>query len=101
MTYLLRDLPGGVLVARGLADLARRQPTPEAWLVSVATGALRSLGLDVADGFPEPELGLYAALQDHDDPYGRYNALKRELDSFLCAAATLSWHPPDQGSPPV
>ncbi len=33
-----------------------------------------------------PELALYAALgAECDDPYFRYNALRRELDSFLTA----------------
>ena len=34
----------------------------------------------------EPELKLYEALQaESDDAYYRFNALRRELDSFLSA----------------
>lgn len=44
------------------------------------------LGLELPDDLPkEPELALYAKLVEDgaSDPYTRYNALLRELDSFL------------------
>lgn len=86
----LAHLPGGVMVEQGLRDLAVRLPTPEAWVVSIAPTALRHVGLQVpAPLSDEAELGLFEVLQNEGDPYGRYNAMKRELDSFLAAARQL------------
>jgi hypothetical protein len=85
----LEGLPGASGVEQGVRDLWTGQCTVEALLVASAVGRLRELGVptsaDVA--LPsEPELALYAALgQEVEDPYGRYNALRRELDSFLAA----------------
>jgi hypothetical protein len=80
-------LPGGALVEKGLADLARQERTPEALLLTVAEGRLRRLGVAVPEGErpAERELALYEALRLSrvDDPYGRYNAMLRELGSFL------------------
>lgn len=56
--------------------------------MTIATTRLRNLGLPIpADLEPpeEPELALYAKLQDADDPYYRYNAWLDELASFLSA----------------
>lgn len=86
----LGDLPGGVTVEQGLADLAAgRTGTVEALLVAVATVRLRELGIEPpAVELTDPELALYAALGVRaEDPYYRYNALLRELDSFLAALA--------------
>jgi len=90
----LDGLPGADRVRKGLEDRAAGRRTVEALLVSVATGRLRDLGLEPAvwehrlpaDG---AELALYAAICESgcDDPYSRYNALLRELSSFLEAAS--------------
>lgn len=85
----LDGLPGAERVEQGLGDLRRGRQSVEAlWLAAAAT-RLRSLGLAVPDPSrlpPEPELALYRALEgESDDPYSRYNALRRELDSFLAA----------------
>lgn len=84
----LDGLPGEALVRRGLEDLARGTRSAEALTLAIASGRLRRCGLDLP---PEPdlpaerELALYALLvaRGEDDPYARYNALRRELDSFL------------------
>jgi hypothetical protein len=80
----LAGLPGGELVAGGLLDLAQGIETPASLLVQIGASRLRSAGLPV----PEPpvpaeaELRLYALLCERErDPYGRYNALLRELVS--------------------
>ncbi len=92
-TLELDGLPGANLVRRGMADLEAGLRSPEALLVCVAPGRLRKLGLALSTGagpLPnEPELALYRALgaAGCDDPYYRYNALLREFDSFLEAAA--------------
>jgi hypothetical protein len=86
----LDGLPGEVLVRRGLEDLSQGRLSAEALTVSLASGRLRHCGLDLP---PEPvlpphrELALYALLRERgeDDAYARYNALRRELDSFLAA----------------
>lgn len=82
----LAGLPGAEQIDRGLRDLAEGRLSTEAWLVAVAAGRLRALGLAVPDSLPEdPDLALYESLRDHPsgDPYYRYNALRRELDSFI------------------
>lgn len=84
-------LPGGDLVAAGLADLAAgRADTAEALLVLVAAPRLRLLGIPVPDVGPgDPELALYAVLAaEHGDAaHGRYNALRRRVVSFARAYA--------------
>ncbi len=90
----LTGLPGEELVRTGQLDLAAGDVTIAAMLVSVAGDRLRSLGLDLpaapASAAPtrQRELMLYELLlaAQVDDPYARYNALLRELDSFLEAA---------------
>jgi hypothetical protein len=84
----LRGLPGAWLVERALADLARGQLTPEALTLSVASTRLARLGVELPAGVPlppDPELALYESLGRLGvaDPYSRYNALRRELASFL------------------
>jgi hypothetical protein len=84
----LRHLPGGDLIAAGLADLARGEVTVPALLVSIGAPRLRRLGYSVPAPHPEPEQRLYAILAG-DDPasaHGRYNALVRRLVSFERAA---------------
>ena len=89
----LGDLPGAWLVERALADLARGQLTPEALALSAASTRLARLGVELPAGVPlpqDPELALYESLGRLGvaDPYARYNALRRELGSFLEALET-------------
>lgn len=82
----LARLPGADRVDRGLHDLIEGRLSTDALLVAVAAGRLRALGLAVPQDVPEePDLALYESLRDHPsgDPYYRYNALRRELDSFI------------------
>lgn len=85
----LKGLPGAETVERGVRDLRRGRLSPAALLVATAVTRLRELGVEIPAGelLPaEPELALYAALgEECDDPYYRYNALRRRLDSFLAA----------------
>jgi hypothetical protein len=80
-------LPGGDLVAKGLADLAGSRETIEALLVSIATPRLRDLGVPVAASLPDAEHRLYERLarEDPDSAHSRYNALLRRLTSFESA----------------
>jgi len=80
-------LPGGDLVAKGLADLARPSVTVEALLVSIAAPRLRDLGVHVAAPLPDPEHRLYEELarEDPDSAHSRYNALLRRLTGFESA----------------
>ncbi len=86
MSDRLTGLPGAEWIRRGIDDARAGRWTAEALAVSVAPTRLRALGLDLPADLPgDPELALYALLQREgiDDPYGRYNALLRELDSFM------------------
>lgn len=83
----LSGLPAADRVRQGLRDLDRGRWSDEALLLAAARSRLLELGLPIPQGleFPEePELALYASLcTQGDDPYGRYNAMRRELDSFV------------------
>lgn len=84
----LTGLPGADRIERGLRDLKQGRLSTNALLVAIAAGRLRALGLSVGEetAFPgEPDLALYESLRGHPsgDPYFRYNALRRELDSFI------------------
>lgn len=80
----LESLPGGTLVATGLLDLTEGKETAASLLVRIGAARLRASGLPVPelpDG-EQAELLLYALLCERErDPYGRYNALLRELVS--------------------
>ncbi len=80
----LERLPGGDLVAQGLADLEARRETVEALLVSIGMPRLRSAGMDIPEPWPDPEHTLYLRLaaDDADSAHSRYNALIRRLVSF-------------------
>ncbi|MGH9520002.1 MAG: hypothetical protein ACRD2D_10150 [Terriglobales bacterium] len=85
---LTTGLPGAELVHQGLADLRVGICTPAALLVSMASLRLRESGLlaGIAPLWPDPEMQLYRLLRAQGgDAYSRYNALRRELDSFLAA----------------
>jgi hypothetical protein len=83
-------LPGGDLIAKGLADLRAGEESAEALLVQVGAPRLRSLGFDVPVRSGEPaehRLYLLLAASDPDSAHSRYNALIRRLVSFERAAA--------------
>lgn len=81
-------LPGGDLVAAGLADLARGEETAAALLVSIGAPRLRRLGVVLAMPLADPEARLYALLSrdGQDSAHSRYNALIRRLVSYERAA---------------
>jgi hypothetical protein len=85
------DLPGGELVAAGLADLQRGDESVAALVVSIGGPRLRRLGYQVPDVYEDPERRLYALLAREDGPsaHGRYNALIRRLVSFERAAESV------------
>ena len=59
------DLPGGDLVAAGIAALERGEHTIETLLVALAPTRLREFGLEIpkaADAIKEPNLALYSAV---------------------------------------
>ncbi|MGH9412768.1 MAG: hypothetical protein ACRD0Y_03420 [Terriglobales bacterium] len=85
---LLEGLPGAELMMTGLSEYEAGRVTPGALLVAMAETRLRRAGLLHAPswGWAEPEMTLYELLrQEGRDAYSRYNALRRELDSFLAA----------------
>jgi hypothetical protein len=90
----LDELPGAELILPGLDDLHQGQVnTIGALLVAIAATRLTDAGLDVPRNHlaSEPELALYARLQDErDDAYPYYNALLSRLSSF-CNALELSY----------
>ena len=86
----LVGLPGASLVEKGVADLERGEVSAESLLVTVAKERLESLGVlrpGLATGSVEAPLALYARLGESGalDPYSTYNALLRELSSFVRA----------------
>ena len=90
MTVDFDGLPGAERVLKGVEDLNRGVRSIEALLVAAAPQRLRENGIDLHEDalLPiEPELALYEALgaESDEDPYPRYNALRRELDSFMNA----------------
>jgi hypothetical protein len=89
----LDGLPGEGLVRRGLTDLAAGRLSAEALTLGIASFRLRRLGIDLPGAAslpPDRELALYTALRTRagHDAFARYNALRRELDSFLEALET-------------
>jgi hypothetical protein len=82
----LNELPGAELILPGLADLRHgKNNTVGALLVAIAYTRLTQAGLAVPKGHltREPELMLYARLQnEQDDAYADYNALIKRLNSF-------------------
>jgi hypothetical protein len=88
----LNELPGSELILPGLEDLHHgRNNTIGALLIAIASVRLTKAGLDIPKEplVSEPELALYAHLQnERDDAYSYYNALLNSLNSF-CAALEL------------
>ncbi len=87
----LEALPGGRLVAKGLADLANGRESVEALLVASGRPRLERLGLAVPI-VDSPEHRLYELLArtDPDSAHSRYNALVRRLISFERAAECVA-----------
>ncbi|HEU4430337.1 MAG TPA: hypothetical protein VFT98_16370 [Myxococcota bacterium] len=86
-------LPGGDLVASGLADLERGARTRNALLVAIGAPRLRALGVAVPNpAIARPELALYELLTETEGTaaHSRYNALVRRLVSFEHALACAS-----------
>lgn len=83
-------LPGGAIVEEGLRDFAEGRQTISACLVEIARGRFARAGFMSVEAAPPQiaaELRLYRLLRlEGSDPYSRYNALVRELDSFAAAA---------------
>ena len=77
-------MPGADLVEKGRQDLEDGRETVEALLVSVGAPRLRLAGIAVHSSIDQPERRLYALLasEDPDAAHGRYNALRRKLESF-------------------
>jgi hypothetical protein len=88
------DLPGAELILPGLRDLHNGESnTIGALLVAIAATRLTEAGLNIPKNHlaPEPELTLYAYLQDEqEDAYPYYNALLNRLNSF-CNALELNF----------
>ena len=91
MKNSLAELPGGKLVEQGLDDLRHGKRTIPAALLEIARGRLTRNGLlpprePEAGADPQRERELYRQLRAQGgDAYGRYNALLRELNSFIVA----------------
>jgi hypothetical protein len=86
---ILNELPGAELILPGLEDLHNgKTNTVGALLVAIAATRLIESGLDFPQDHlaSEPELTLYARLQDErEDAYLYYNALLTSLNSFCNA----------------
>ena len=90
----LDELPGAETILPGLNDLHNGESnTIGALLIAIASTRLSQAGLDIPKDHlaPEPELTLYANLQDkQEDAYIYYNALLNQLNSF-CNALELNY----------
>lgn len=84
-------LPGGSLVAEGLADLREGRESVPALLVSIGAPRLRAAGVDVPMALAQPEHRLYARMcaAHGNAAHSRYNALVRRLVSFERALACV------------
>jgi hypothetical protein len=83
----LSELPGSELILPGLDDLHNgKTHSIGALLVAIASTRLTAAGLDIPKDrlASEPELALYAHLQDkRDNAYPYYNALLNSLNAFV------------------
>lgn len=90
----LDELPGAELILPGLNDLSKGEThTVGSLLVAIAVTRLMEAGLNIPKEHLaiEPELTLYALLQnEQDDAYLYYNALLSRLNSF-CNALEFSY----------
>jgi hypothetical protein len=97
-------LPGADLVLRGLEDLSRKSLSAEALTLSTASTRLRRLGIELPEEetFPaDRELALYALLcaDGKEDPYFRFNSMRRALDSFVEALEARRRRKENAGEP--
>ncbi len=86
----LEVLPGAEIALAGIEDLAAGRDTLDSAAVLIAARRLRASGLDVPEGptsREQPGHVLYRKLVDSGtpDPYSRYNAILRRVDSFARA----------------
>lgn len=90
------QLPGQQMVEQGLRDLTAGRQTEAALVVSMAVTALEQVGQEVRSAILEPELQLYRLLGQSlgDGAHSRYNALRRELSSYLRAASCANQSTP-------
>lgn len=88
----VEELPGGDLIAQGLAELAQGLETVPSLLVSIGAPRLRRIGLPIPCPLASPETRLYDRLSrlSGDAAHTRYNALIRRLVSFERAAECAS-----------
>jgi hypothetical protein len=89
----LARYPGGDLVGKGILDLEAGRWTVEAALVASASRRMRTLGVRVPNATPAREADLYQLVEQEaggDRAHSRYNALRRQLTSFLRAYARAS-----------
>jgi hypothetical protein len=89
----LARYPGGDLVGKGILDLKAGRWTVEAALVASASRRMRSLGVRIPTANPAHEPDLYQLVQHEvgaERAHSRYNALRRQLTSFLRAYASAS-----------
>ena len=82
------NLPGEDLVRRGITDLSNGVVSVSSLLVSMATERLRDLGIEVT-GTPidDADVRLYELLAREwgDGAHSKYNALRRQIVSFMRA----------------
>lgn len=91
------DLPGAQLIRTGFADLQSGKHSAEGLLLASATSRLRHLGIPIPESardIEDPEHALYSALNERfsgpgEDTYYRYNAWRRELDSFIAGLTSI------------
>jgi hypothetical protein len=82
----IEGLPGGGLIAAGLADLRAGRMTSKELPVAIGSNRLRAAGIAVPpwSSSQAPEHAPYEVLsaENADSAHGRYNALLRRLVSF-------------------
>jgi hypothetical protein len=81
-------VPGSDLIATGLRDLAAKDESDAALLVSIAAPQLEVLAVRVPRVLSDPEMRLYGCLAERygDGAHSRHHALIRRIVSFQRAA---------------
>lgn len=82
----LKGLPGESWIVPAIAGLQAGEMTAEGLCLLAARGRFEFLGIELpqAPGNVEPERAFYDALLEQEgDAYYRYNAFRREMDSFI------------------
>jgi hypothetical protein len=82
------NLPGEDLVRRGIMDLSSGVISAPSLLVSMAAGRLRELGIEVTGtAIDDADIRLYELLAREfgDGAHSKYNALRRQIVSFMRA----------------